>query len=138
MNIPIVLALVSLLFMGLAAFFNKVAASDGIYFPPFLMTVNVAYIVMAAVIHVTQKQAFAITARTFWIGMLVGLFGSIGYACMFYALKKGGEGSVVFPIVGLGVLVSITLSVIVYREPITAARLLGFGLAAGSIVLLAR
>ncbi|HJO33031.1 MAG TPA: EamA family transporter [Anaerolineales bacterium] len=138
MNIPIVLALVSLLFMGLAAFFNKVAASDGIYFPPFLMIVNVAYIVMAAVIHVTQKQAFAITARTFWIGMLVGLFGSIGYACMFYALKKGGEGSVVFPIVGLGVLVSITLSVIVYREPITAARLLGFGLAAGSIVLLAR
>ncbi|HJL69610.1 MAG TPA: hypothetical protein QGI30_01965, partial [Anaerolineales bacterium] len=76
MNIPIVLALVSLLFMGLAAFFNKVAASDGIYFPPFLMIVNVAYIVMAAVIHVTQKQAFAITARTFWIGMLVGLFGS--------------------------------------------------------------
>ena len=138
MNIPIVLALVSLLFMGLAAFFNKVAASDGIYFPPFLMIVNVAYIVMAAVIHVTQKQAFAITARTFWIGMLVGLFGSIGYACMFYALKKGGEGSVVFPIVGLGVLVSITLSVIVYREPITAARLLGFGLAAGSIVLLSR
>ena len=138
MNIPIVLALVSLLFMGLAAFFNKVAASDGIYFPPFLMIVNVAYIVMAAVIHVTQKQAFAITARTFWIGMLVGLFGSIGYACMFYALQKGGEGSVVFPIVGLGVLVSITLSVIVYREPITAARLLGFGLASGSSVLLAR
>ncbi len=138
MNIPVALALVSLVFLGLGAFFNKVAASDGIYFPPFTMIVSVAYVVMAAVVHVTQKQAFALTARTFWIGMLVGLFGSIGYACMFYALQKGGEGSVVFPIAGLGVLISVALSVIVFREPLTAARVLGFGLAAGSIVLLSR
>jgi hypothetical protein len=34
MNIPVALALVSLVFLGLGAFFNKVAASDGIYFPP--------------------------------------------------------------------------------------------------------
>ena len=72
------------------------------------------------------------------IGGLLGLFGSIGYVCMFYALNNGGAGSVVFPIVGLGVIVSVSLSAIIYQEPFTATRLLGLGLGVGSIVLLSR
>ena len=138
MNIPVTLAVVSLVGAGLAMFFNKVAASEGVYFPPFLMIVNVAYLIMAVVIHVTQKQAFEVTPRMIWIGLLVGMVGSVGYACMFFALQKGGAGSVVFPIVSLGVIVSVPLSMIVFREPVTATKLLGLGFGVTSIIFLSR
>ena len=138
MNTPIMLALIALVFHGLGAFFNKVAAEDGVYFPLFLMIVNLVYVVMAVVIHAQQRHPLNLTPRTIGIAILVGAFGAIGYACMFYAFQNGGEGSVVFPIVSLGVLVSVGLSFIVLREPITAPRLLGLAMAAGSIVILSR
>ena len=72
------------------------------------------------------------------VGGLVGLFGAIGYACMFYALDNGGAGSVGFPIVGLGVIVAVSLSAMIYHEPLTTTRLVGLGLGIGSIVLLSR
>jgi len=138
MNIPVTLAVIALVGMGLSAFFNKVAVSEGAYFPAFLMIVNVAYLIMAMGIHVTQKQAFAVTPRMIWIGLLVGLFGSVGYACMYFALHKGGAASVVFPIVSLGMIVSVPLSIIVFREPMTATKLLGLGFGVTSIIFLSR
>ena len=138
MNIPVTLAVISLVCMGLSSFMNKVAVTDGLYFPPFLMIINVCYIVMALIIHMNQKQAFVVTPRMLGVGGLVGLFGAIGYACMFYALDNGGAGGVVFPIVGLGVIVSVSLSAMIYHEPLTTTRLVGLGLGIGSIVLLSR
>jgi len=138
MNIPVTLAIIALVGMGLSSFLNKVAVSEGAYFPVFLMIVNVVYLIMAMAIHVTQKQAFTVTPRMIWIGLLVGLFGSVGYACMYFALQKGGAGSVVFPIVSLGMIVSVPLSIIVFREPITATKLLGLGLGVTSIIFLSR
>ena len=138
MNIPVTLAIISLVCMGLSSFMNKVAVANDLYFPPFLMIINVCYILMAFIIHINQKQAFIVTPRMIGIGGLVGLFGSIGFACMFYALNNGGEGSVVFPIVGLGLIVSVSLSAMIYHEPLTVTRLLGLGLGVGSIVLLSR
>ena len=138
MNIPVTLAIISLVCMGLSSFMNKVAVANNLYFPPFLMIINVCYILMAFIIHINQKQAFIVTPRMIGIGGLVGLFGSIGFACMFYALNNGGEGSVVFPIVGLGLIVSVSLSAMIYHEPLTVTRLLGLGLGVGSIVLLSR
>ena len=138
MNIPVTLAIISLVCMGLSSFMNKVAVANNLYFPPFLMIINVCYILMAFIIHINQKQAFIFTPRMIGIGGLVGLFGSIGFACMFYALNNGGEGSVVFPIVGLGLIVSVSLSAMIYHEPLTVTRLLGLGLGVGSIVLLSR
>ena len=138
MNIPVTLAVIALVVMGLSSFFIKVAVSEGAYFPPFLMIINVAYIIMAMVIHLTQKQAFVVTPRAFWFALLVGLFGSVGYACMYFALGKGGAGSVVFPIVSLGIIVSVPLSIVVFREPITATKLLGLGFGVTSIIFLSR
>ena len=138
MDTPVTLAVIALVVMGLSAFFNKVAVSEGAYFPPFLMIVNVAYITMAMVIHLTQRQAFVVTPRTIWFGLLVGLFGSVGYACMYFALDKGGAGSVVFPIISLGMIVSVPLSIVVFREPITATKLLGLGFGVTSIIFLSR
>ena len=114
------------------------AASEGVYFPPFLMIVNGCYLIMAMVIHLTQKQPFYVTPRMTWIGLLVGIVGSVGYACMFFALQKGGAGSVVFPIVSLGVIVSVPLSIIVFSEPVTPTKLLGLGFGATSIIFLSR
>ena len=138
MNTSVTLAVIALVAMGMSSFYNKVAASEGAYFPAFLMIVNVAYIVMAMVIHFTQKQAFVVAPRTIWFGVLVGVFGAVGYACMYFALTKGGAGSVVFPIVSLGVIVSVPLSIIIFREPITATKLLGLGFGVTSIVFLSR
>lgn len=138
MNIPVTLAVIGLVSMGLSAFFNKVAVSEGVYFPPFLMIVNVAYLILAMAIHLNQKQIFAVTPRMIWIGLLVGLFGSVGYACMYFALFKGGAGSVVFPIISLGVIVSVPLSIIIFREPITSTKLLGLGFGVTSIIFLSR
>mgnify|MGYP001167716737 FL=1 len=138
MNISVTLAVISLIFMGLSSFMNKVAVSNGLYFPPLLMIINVCYIVMALIIHMNQKQPFVITPRMLGIGSLVGLFGSIGYVCMFYALNNGGMGSVVFPIVGLSLIVSVILSIAIYQEPLTVGRIVGLSLGLGSIILLSR
>ena len=138
MNIPVTLAVASLVGAGLATFFNKVAASEGVYFPPFLMIVNGSYLIMAMVIHLTQKQPFDFTPRMTWIAILVGIIGSVSYACMFFALQKGGAGSVVFPIVSLGVIVSVPLSIIVFREPVTTTKLIGLGFGVTSIIFLSR
>ena len=138
MNMPVTLAVIALVVMGLSSFFNKVAVSEGAYFPPFLMIINVVYIIMAIAIHLTQKQSFVVTPRTIWLGLLVGLFGSVGYACMYFALHKGGAGSVVFPIVSLGMIVSVPLSIVIFREPITATKLVGLGFGVTSIIFLSR
>ena len=54
------------------------------------------------------------------------------------ALSLGGEGSRVFPIVGLNLVVSTVLSFIIFREPITLPKLFGFGVGATSMILLTR
>ena len=64
--------------------------------------------------------------------------GAIGVFALLTAFKMGGQGSVLFPISGMSVLVAVILSIIVYREPVTATRLLGLGLGISSILILSR
>jgi uncharacterized membrane protein len=54
------------------------------------------------------------------------------------ALRLGGEGSVVFPIKSMSVVVAVLLSYYVFREPVTATKLLGLGMGVGSIIILSR
>jgi uncharacterized membrane protein len=62
----------------------------------------------------------------------------LGVFALLVAFKMGGEGSVLFPISGMSVLVAVILSFIVYQEPVTLTKLLGLGLGVSSIVILSR
>jgi|TARA_B100001971_G_C18231406_1_gene564173 uncharacterized membrane protein len=138
MDTTILLAFIAMFGMGLNAIGNKMAAANGVYAPPFLLIVNIMYCVAALVLHSTQKQPFEISTRMIWLGLFVGLFGSISYICMFTAFKLGGEGSVLFPIRGLSVVVAVVFSFILFREPITWNRVLGLILGSSAIFLLSR
>ena len=138
MDITVLLALVAMLLMGINAIGNKLAAANGVYAPPFLLIINIVYCVAALVLHSTQKQPFEISSRMIWLGLFVGLCGSISYICMFTAFKLGGEGSVFFPIRGLSVVVAVVLSFILFREPMTWNRVLGLILGSSAIFLLSR
>ena len=138
MDTTILLAFIAMFGMGLNAIGNKMAAANGVYAPPFLLIVNIMYCVAASVLHSTQKQPFEISTRLLWLGLFVGLFGSISYICMFTAFKLGGEGSVLFPIRGLSVVVAVVFSFILFREPITWNRVLGLILGSSAIFLLSR
>ena len=138
MDITVLLALVAMLLMGINAIGNKLAAANGVYAPPFLLIINFVYCVAALALHSTQKQPFEISSRMIWLGLFVGLCGSISYICMFTAFKLGGEGSVFFPIRGLSVVVAVVLSFILFREPMTWNRVLGLILGSSAIFLLSR
>ena len=72
------------------------------------------------------------------VGLLAGIFGAISVFAVLLAFQLGGHGSIIFPLVGLGLIVSSGLSIIVYSEPVTATKLLGLGLGVGSIIALSR
>ena len=138
MDTTIFLAFVAMFGMGLNAIGNKVAATNGVYAPPFLLIINIMYCVAALALHGTQKQPFEISTRMIWLALFVGLCGSISYICMFTAFKLGGEGSMLFPIRGLSVVVAVVLSAILFREPMTWNRVMGVILGSGAIFLLLR
>ena len=72
------------------------------------------------------------------LSVLGGIIGGWCFYAILVALRLGGQGSIVFPISGLGVIVAVTLAFVVYREPVTVTKLLGLGLGVSSIVLLSR
>ena len=57
---------------------------------------------------------------------------------MLLAFRLGGQGSVILPIAGLSVMLSVILSLVAYRETVTMTKLLGFALGMSSIIILSR
>ena len=72
------------------------------------------------------------------LSSLGGIIVGIGFYAMLFALRLGGQGSVIFPISGLGMIVPVILAFVFYREPVTATKLLGLGLGVSSIIILSR
>lgn len=138
MSTPILLALLALVTHGLAMFFWKVAGSSRSYGPSYMIVESVAYAAVGVAIHLFQRQRFDLGPRMMGLAVIGGIIAGIGFLGLFLAFRLGGEGSVVFPIAGLGVIVAVVLAVIVFKEPITATKLLGFGFGVTSIVLLSR
>ena len=67
--------------------------------------------------------------------LLVAIPLSVALIALYTAIALGPM-SVVMPVYGLSVLVTAFLGIVVLREKITVARLLGLALAAGAIILL--
>ena len=93
---------------------------------------------MTIVIHFVQKHSFSLSPKMMGVATLASILGAIGIFAVLLAFRLGGQGSTIFPLVGLAMLVSVGLSFIVYSEPLTATKLIGLGLGATSIVFLSR
>tara|TARA_B100000749_G_scaffold256205_1_gene224712 strand:- start:59 stop:472 length:414 start_codon:yes stop_codon:yes gene_type:complete len=137
MSIPILLAIVTLVTFGINAFFGKVAAANQAYIPSFMTATSGSLCLLGIVMHLIQKHPFELS-KMIALGSLGGIIAGIGFYTMLLAFRMNAEGSIIFPITALSVIVSVPLSIIIFREPLTATRLLGLGLGVGSIILLAR
>ena len=138
MNIPIMLAILGLFGRGLATFFWKVAGANQVYGPSYMVVETLVFCLAAVLIHLIQRHPFDLSARMTGLAALGGIAGAISVYAMLLAFRLGGQGSLLFPIAGLGVVVSVILSTVIYREPVTITKLLGLGLGVSSIIVLSR
>ena len=138
MNISIVLGLLACVFLGLEQFVRKIAGTNQIYIPSYMMVNSLTFSVITILMHVVQKHSYDLAPRMAGLASLQAIIASIGVFAMMLAFRLGGQGSVIFPIAGLGVIVAVILAFVVYREPVTATKLLGLGLGVSSIVVLSR
>lgn len=138
MNTPILFALLALVCGGVTAFFSKVAGANQGYSPSYMIVQALSFISFAIVIHLVQKQPFALSSKLVSIGLVSGIFAGVATLASLVAFRQGGQGSIIFPIVSLGVVVSVALSFLIYREPVTNTKLIGIGFGIASIVFLSR
>jgi uncharacterized membrane protein len=138
MNTPIMLAILALISGGLVTFIWKVAGANQVYVPSYMLVETMVFGLAAILIHLVQRHPFDLSPKLTGIGVMGGILAAISVYAMLLAFRLGGQGSIIFPIAGLGVIVAVILSYIVYREPITATKMVGLGLGLGSIIALSR
>ena len=138
MNIPIMLALLALVTGGAVSFLWKIAGTNQTYAPSYMVVETLAFGIVGIAIHLAQRHPFDLSAKMTWLATLGGILAAITVFSMLFAFRLGGEGSIIFPIAGLGVTVAVILSYIVFREPINATKLVGLGLGVSSIIVLSR
>jgi uncharacterized membrane protein len=138
MNTPTILSIVALFGFGFTNFFWQLATPSKPYEPSFLMIQSLTFAVVMVTIHAIQKHPFMLSTKVAGLAGVAGICASVAAVTTFLALSLGGEGSRIFPIVGLNLVVSTVLSLIIFREPITAPKLVGLGFGVTSIILLAR
>ena len=69
-------------------------------------------------------------------GLLTGVLGGIGNVTFYLALSGGGKASVIVPMVGLAPLVTVLLALVILKESLNRAQIIGLVLALASIYLL--
>jgi len=138
MNTPVMLAFLALFSGGLITFFWKVAGANQVYAPSYMVVETLVFCLAAVLIHLIQRHPFDLSARMTGLASLGGILAAIAVYAMLLAFRLGGQGSIIFPIAGLGVVASVMLTTVIYREPVTATKLLGLGLGVSSIIVLSR
>ena len=138
MNIPITLAILALFGFGFGSFFWKVAGANQAYAPSYMIIEGLTFALVGVVIHMVQRHPFELSTKMTGLAALGGILAGIAVFSMLLAFRLGGEGSVIFPIGRLGLVVAVVGAFIIYREPVTATKLLGLGLGLSSIFVLSR
>ena len=138
MNTPLVLSLVSLVILGIVTFLSKVAGANQYYGPSYVLFQGVGLCVVAIVIHLVQRHPLDLSPKMTGVSILSGVLAAFGISALVLAFNLGGQGSVLLPIAGLGVVVAVPLSFIFYNEPVTATKIVGIGLGITSIIFLSR
>ena len=138
MNTSIWLAVLSLFAFGVGSFLWQVAGTNDAYAPSYMIVEGLTFAVVGLVIHVVDKHGFYLSNKMIGYGVLGGVLAGIAVYALIQAFSMGGAGSIMFPISRLGMVVSVMLAVLIYREPVTVTKLIGLGLGVSSIVVLSR
>lgn len=138
MNVTVMLGILALVTFGSVQFFRKVAGANQVYGPSYMAVSALCIALFGVSIHLVQGHPFQLSAQMTGLAALGGIIAGIAIFAMLLAFKLGGDGSVLFPIAGLGVVVAVILSIVVFNEPVTPAKLLGLGLGVASIIILSR
>ena len=138
MNTTIILATISMICAGLASFSNKIATENQILFPTYLLLTSLPYIGLILIVQNNAKEPLAFTPLSVTLGLVGGTLGCIAFYTAFTALSKGGQGSIIFPITSLQVIIPVVLSYLIFKEPITLTKLSGLGFSVIALILLTR
>ena len=138
MSMPIMLAFLALICGGITTFVWIIAGANDVYGPSYMVVETIAFGVVAVLIHIVQSHPFDLSPRMTGLASFGGIFAAVSVYAMLLAFRLGGQGSIIFPIAGLGVVVSVILSIVIFREPVNITRLLGLGLGVSSIIVLSR
>ena len=138
MNTSIWLAVLSLFAFGVGSFLWQVAGANQTYAPSYMIVEGLTFAFVGLVIHVVDKHGFSLSNKMVGYGALGGVLAGIAVYALILAFSMGGTGSIMFPISRLGMVVSVILAVLIYREPVTVTKLIGLGLGVSSIVVLSR
>ncbi|MBT89875.1 MAG: EamA family transporter [Chloroflexota bacterium] len=138
MNTTISLAVLSLFAFGVGSFLWQVAGANQAYAPSYMIVEGLTFAVVGLVIHVVDKHKFYLSNNMVGYGVLGGILAGIAVYALILAFSMGGAGSIMYPISRLGMVVSVILAVLIYREPVTITKLIGLGLGVSSIVVLSR
>jgi len=138
MNTPMIYALIAFLFGGLMMFFWQLGMSKEPNLPSFVVINGLLFTLVGVVALFIQKQPWSLSPRATLLAVVAGVLSGISAFAAMHALKLGGEGSIVFPILSLQVMVAVMLAFLVFREPVTVTKLLGLGFGVTSIIFLSR
>ena len=138
MNNTILLATISMACAGLASFSNKIATENQILFPTYLLMTSIPYFGLILILQNTAKEPMSFTRLSITLGIIGGTLGCIAFYTAYTALSKGGEGSIIFPITSLQVVIPVVLSYLIFKEPLTLTKLSGLGFSVIALILLTR
>ena len=138
MNNTILLATISMACAGLASFSNKIATENQILFPTYLLMTSIPYLGLILILQNTAKDPMSFTRLSVTLGIIGGTLGCIAFYTAYTALSKGGEGSIIFPITSLQVVIPVVLSYLIFKEPLTLTKLSGLGFSVIALILLTR
>ena len=138
MNTPMMYALIAFLFGGLMMFFWQLGMSKEPNLPSFVVINGLLFTLVGVVALLIQKQPWFLSPRVTLLAVVAGVLSGVSAFAAMHALKLGGEGSVVFPILSLQVVVAVMLAFLVFREPVTVTKFLGIGFGVTSILFLSR
>ena len=138
MNTSTSLAVLSLFAFGIGSFLWQVAGANQAYAPSYMIVEGLTFALVGLIIHFIERHAFTLSNKMIGYGALGGVLAGIAVYALLLAFNMGGAGSIMFPISRLGMVVSVMLAVLIYREPVTVTKLIGLGLGVSSIIVLAR
>ena len=138
MNIPIALALLSLFTGGLVLFTGQLAMKNSADLPSFMLVDATVFLALILSIMLVTKHQFILSGRMTWLGIINGILAAVSVFAVMYALKLGGEGSIVYPIRSLEVVLAVILAFWVFREPVTTTKIIGLSMGVGSLIILTR
>ena len=138
MNVPIAFALFSLVTGGLVLFTGQLAMRNSADLPSFMLVDAVVFLTVIVFTMLATKHQFVLSERMTWLGILNGVLAAISVFAVMSALRLGGEGSIVYPIRSLEVVLAVILAFWVFREPVTTTKVIGLSMGVGSLILLTR